>query len=191
MKIKGGIRVRLATDTLKQSLRRGHRIEFDESRIREVLYRPFTKLWLYEDDRILSSVKTVSRMFGKMGGGLGRSLSPVQTIGPSSPQWPRSHSRTFARPGQTSHAELSPAADNADYRSHEPDDLRGDDNAAAGGPSRLGPFNQAASEKLVSDSPPILLVSQTQRLPFATLVTDRLFDLCVPGRQTRGAPREL
>lgn len=58
------------TDTLKQSLRRGHRIEFDESRIREVLYRPFTKLWLYEDDRILSSVKTVSRMFGKNGGGV-------------------------------------------------------------------------------------------------------------------------
>ncbi|MYH06689.1 MAG: hypothetical protein F4194_09565, partial [Acidimicrobiia bacterium] len=36
---------------------------FDESRIRAVLYRPFTKLWLYEDDRILSSVKTVSKMF--------------------------------------------------------------------------------------------------------------------------------
>ncbi|MDE0291917.1 MAG: DEAD/DEAH box helicase family protein [Candidatus Dadabacteria bacterium] len=58
------------TDTLKQSLRRGHRIEFDESRIREVLYRPFTKIWLYEDDRILSSVKTVSKMFGKLGGAI-------------------------------------------------------------------------------------------------------------------------
>ena len=51
------------TATVKQSLRRGHRIDFDESRIREVLYRPFTKLWLYEDDRILSSVKTISAMF--------------------------------------------------------------------------------------------------------------------------------
>ena len=51
------------TDTLKQSLRRREEIDFDESRIREVLYRPFTKLWLYEDDRILSSVKTVSAMF--------------------------------------------------------------------------------------------------------------------------------
>ena len=28
-----------------------------------MLYRPFTKLWLYEDHRILSSVKTVSAMF--------------------------------------------------------------------------------------------------------------------------------
>ena len=28
-----------------------------------MLYRPFTKLWLYEDDLILSRVKTVSAMF--------------------------------------------------------------------------------------------------------------------------------
>ncbi|MCY4279228.1 MAG: hypothetical protein OXC59_00755 [Acidimicrobiaceae bacterium] len=53
------------TDTLKQSLRRRQEIVFDESRIREVLYRPFTKLWLYEDDRILSSAKTISAMFPK------------------------------------------------------------------------------------------------------------------------------
>ncbi|MCY4257563.1 MAG: DEAD/DEAH box helicase family protein, partial [bacterium] len=39
------------TDTLKQSLRKNEEITFDESRIREVLYRPFTKLWLYEDPR--------------------------------------------------------------------------------------------------------------------------------------------
>ena len=51
------------TDTLKGSLRKGRRIVFDEGRIRQVLYRPFTKLWLYEDDLILSSVKTVSAMF--------------------------------------------------------------------------------------------------------------------------------
>ena len=53
------------TGTLKQSLRREEPITFDESRIREVLYRPFTKLWLYEDDRIVSSVKTISAMFPK------------------------------------------------------------------------------------------------------------------------------
>ncbi len=51
------------TDCLKTTLRRGDVIEFDPARIRECLYRPFTKLWLYEDDRILSSVKTVSAMF--------------------------------------------------------------------------------------------------------------------------------
>ena len=51
------------TDTLKTSLKQGKKIEFEPRRIREVLYRPFTKLWLYEDDRILSSVSTVSKMF--------------------------------------------------------------------------------------------------------------------------------
>ena len=51
------------TETLKQSLKHNRKIVFDESRIREVLYRPFTKLWLYEDDRILSRIKTISAMF--------------------------------------------------------------------------------------------------------------------------------
>ncbi len=50
------------TETLKQSLRNDEDIYFDESRIREVLYRPFTKIWLYEDARILSRVKTISGM---------------------------------------------------------------------------------------------------------------------------------
>ena len=54
------------TDTLRQPLRGRKEIAFDESRIREVLYRPFTKLWLYEDDRILSSVKTISAMFPRI-----------------------------------------------------------------------------------------------------------------------------
>ena len=151
------------TDTLKQSLRRGHKIEFDESRIREVLYRPFTKLWLYEDDRILSSVKTVSRMFGKNGGGV--SSSPAPATGPFSPRWPRSRSRISARPEQTSHAELSPEEGDTDYRSHEPDGLRGDDNATADGPPRPRPFDKAASEKVISvPPPPDFLLSRTQPL---------------------------
>ena len=53
------------TATLKQSLKADKEIVFEESRIREVLYRPFAKLWLYEDGRILSSVKTISKMFPK------------------------------------------------------------------------------------------------------------------------------
>jgi len=134
------------TDTLKQSLRRGRRIEFDESRIREVLYRPFTKIWLYEDDRILSSVRTVSRMFGKIGGGLYSSAE--QATEQSSRPWQQSRSRTSVRPERISHAGPSRAADNADHRSNEPDDLRGDDNADAGGSPRSGSFNKAASEKL-------------------------------------------
>ncbi len=51
------------TGTLKTSLKQKKRVEFEPWRIREVLYRPFTKLWLYEDDRILSAVSTVSAMF--------------------------------------------------------------------------------------------------------------------------------
>ena len=48
---------------LKAALKRREPIIFDENRIREVLYRPFVKLWLYEDPRIIQSVKTVSAMF--------------------------------------------------------------------------------------------------------------------------------
>ena len=51
------------TGRLKQSLKKGVHLTFDENRIREVLYRPFLKLWLYEDPHILSSVKTVSALF--------------------------------------------------------------------------------------------------------------------------------
>ncbi len=51
------------TETLESSLRNGEIIEFSEDRIREVLYRPFTKVWLYEDFRILSRGKAVSPMF--------------------------------------------------------------------------------------------------------------------------------
>ena len=51
------------THTLKQSLKKGEVIEFDEGLIREVQYRPFTKLWLYEDHRILSQAKAASELF--------------------------------------------------------------------------------------------------------------------------------
>ena len=39
---------------------------FDESRIREVLYRPFTRIWLYEDHRILSQAKATSGLFPRL-----------------------------------------------------------------------------------------------------------------------------
>ena len=48
---------------LRSSLKKRESVVFEEWRIREVLYRPFTKLWLYEDPRIIQSVKTVSKMF--------------------------------------------------------------------------------------------------------------------------------
>ena len=48
---------------LRQAVKANTQIEFDEDRIRPVLYRPFQQLWLYEDDRILSSVRTIAAMF--------------------------------------------------------------------------------------------------------------------------------
>ena len=51
------------TGKLKQALRRGDVIEFDESRIRSVAYRPFAKIWMYEDPRILDKVEAVSSLF--------------------------------------------------------------------------------------------------------------------------------
>ncbi len=51
------------TEPLKKSLRHNLPLTFDESKIREVLYRPFQKMWLYEDEHILSAVKSVSRLF--------------------------------------------------------------------------------------------------------------------------------
>ena len=50
------------TDTLKHSLKQDIPLEFDMNRIREVLYRPFTKLWLYEDYHILSAGKAASKL---------------------------------------------------------------------------------------------------------------------------------
>ncbi len=89
------------TDTLKQSLKKGEEITFDESRIREALYRPFTKLWLYEDDRILSSVKTVSAMFPE-------TTPPPPEVSIDPHQQPRQpdpllapHDRTAIRPQQS------------------------------------------------------------------------------------------
>ena len=67
------------TETLKQSLKKGDEITFDETRIREVLYRPFTKLWLYEDHRILSRGKAATAMFPRESRG-GVSLSCCQVF---------------------------------------------------------------------------------------------------------------
>ncbi|MCY3854652.1 MAG: DEAD/DEAH box helicase family protein [Thaumarchaeota archaeon] len=53
------------THDLKATLKKKESLEFDKNRIRQVLYRPFVKMWLYEDERILARVKTISAMFPK------------------------------------------------------------------------------------------------------------------------------
>ena len=53
------------SDKLKKTLLQGKRLEFDEAKIREVLYRPFTKCYLYEDWDILTGGKKASKFFPK------------------------------------------------------------------------------------------------------------------------------
>ena len=124
------------TDTLKQSLRRGHRIEFDESRIREVLYRPFTKLWLYDDDRILSSVKTISRMFPRddpsCGGGSWSAIPGSSRSG----SWPPIASSTSAPPDDR--PDTSPGGDlDLGNLKHDLPGTGGRDNAGPGVDQRV------------------------------------------------------
>ena len=117
------------TGHLRDSLNAGDEIVFDPARIREVMYRPFTKLWLYEDDRILSSVKTVSALFQHeqnvrtmVGGGV-RSSLPARTTAPSSARSQRRSYRTSARSERTNRPAPSRAGDRDD-RSVQPNDIR-------------------------------------------------------------------
>ena len=78
------------TSTLKDTLRRKIRLTFDEANIREVLYRPFVKLWLYEDWRILSAGKMAAELFPcgvEIGGGGQSSSQPaLKSIGDCLPR---------------------------------------------------------------------------------------------------------
>ena len=113
------------TTTLKTSLKQRKDIIFDVSRIREVLYRPFTKLYLYEDDRILSAVKTVSAMFPRdeeeqsvveRGGGWKESSSPAHPIWPSS-EYSLPGSTEISRPQERPRPAGSSSGGDSDYKS--------------------------------------------------------------------------
>ncbi len=130
------------TTALKKCLKRGEEIEYESWRIREVLYRPFTKLWLYEDDRILTSIRTASKMFPRgegvprdgIGGGgghfqqfLSQPLPTKRSLEFSRPE----SSATFARSGLSRPVERS-RGDSADG-SVEHGDLRGVDEQSVAG----------------------------------------------------------
>ncbi len=216
------------TGVLKSSLKRKQPLAFDEAKIREVLYRPFTKLWLYEDARILSSVKTISRMFAKASGiappppenpttppparggrTSGFSSHPPPTE-PSSRASPPHSSRTSTPwtqpeerpPGDPDHGDqqhdLSGPGDRKDAGSGRDQGLATDAGAApasdVGAPHSPPPPPPRKSRVLgrawgKGRRREAILVNQTQQLPFATLATDTLFDLCATGRQTRAIPR--
>ena len=120
---------------LKRELNKGTEIFFDETRIREVLYRPFTKLWLYEDPAILSSVRTISAMFPLVDlpspaqpspaqpspaqPSPALSVSPLRTTGRSSELLPQTASSISAPTEPTSRPEQSPDGDDLDLRDVE------------------------------------------------------------------------
>ena len=138
------------TPTLQQSLRRRDEIVFDESRVREVLYRPFTKLWLYEDERILVSVKTISAMFPPASESMPErerererereSFSPYTATAESDHSSPprQSPTSTFSDPTRAD-AGPSLAGDDPDGEPDEPDRVRGTGRGQSARLSRPGP----------------------------------------------------
>lgn len=172
---------------------------------------PFTKLWLYEDARILGSVKTVSKMFPKQdrqgvavsggatqesstgGGADQRYLSPQDRT----PPYSRLSLPTESR---TSREEESPKLAGS-LRGGDPDlgDLQHDvSGAGIDHPTRPGgdqgitadTGDAAASEELDPGGGSAILVSLTRQLPFGIVAAHQLFDLCATGRQTRSVTRK-
>ena len=55
------------TGPLRAALRSGGRAVFDADRIRPVLFRPFTKAWLYDDPLVVASIDTAAAMIPDSG----------------------------------------------------------------------------------------------------------------------------
>ncbi len=164
------------TDTLKQSLRKNEEIVFDESRIREVLYRPFTKLWLYEDPRILSSVKTVAAMFPRERERERErervSVSPLRTTGPSSQRSPQTQFPTSAPTEPTSPAEPSQDGSNPDDES-----IQQNKGLIPNHRKTARPQHPRRRGKVHPPTEAVLLSSPSNRTRFAALAVGSLPDL--------------
>ena len=176
-------------NTLKQSLKSQEEVVFDESRIREVLYRPFTKLWLYEDPRILREVRTISALFPLEPASQPASASPLRTTGPSSRLSPATPSRTSAQTEPTSQPEPSPGGD-PDGRAVEYGDLRGAGlpDSARPAPDGAGPADPGHSQdRDHSQMTGVLFPSQNNRDLFSALAIADLCDLNCLGPNQGGA----
>ncbi|MCY4422571.1 MAG: DEAD/DEAH box helicase family protein [Acidimicrobiaceae bacterium] len=177
------------THTLKQSLRKGEDIVFDESRIREVLYRPFTKIWLYEDHRILSQAKATAELFRadeKVAGGGKQSAWRRPTTEPSSAQWRHERSRTSAQSGPTNQPASSQGGDRVD-RPVEHGGLRDAGHLRA---SRPAPDGTRSVEQGHASPEAILVSTPSTRTNFAVLATDTLPDLHALDPAGRAIPRK-
>ncbi|MCY4067921.1 MAG: hypothetical protein OXE79_02270 [Acidimicrobiaceae bacterium] len=177
------------TDTLKQSLRRRQEIVFDESRIREVLYRPFTKLWLYEDDRILSSAKTISAMFPKPQPDVDNTHTHTHTHTFSSAAHPTGLGSQLSPPSgfpistrSTEDAERSPGGGDLDQLdSAAPVRSAGD--RQAGGPLRHGPSDAMPSggDEMNAQGGGVFISTPSTTSIFTALATGRVGDLKAAG----------
>ena len=89
------------TDKLKATLKQRKTLQYDESKIREMQYRPFTKCFLYEDWEVLSGGKSAAAMFPKteqIDSSMGRGYSDIGSK-PSQPIAERSiRERDSSRP---------------------------------------------------------------------------------------------
>ena len=178
--------------TLKQSLKNDEEIVFDDSRIREVLYRPFTRIWLYEDHRILSQAKATSDLFPRLdtataGGGGGR--KPSAWRHPTTEQYSaRSQSTvssTSARSGRTSQRGSSHGSDHVD-RTLEHGSVR---NTGHRSPTRPAPDGTGATDPSPATPEAILLSSPSTRTTFAVLAVSSMPDLHALDPACRAVPR--
>ncbi len=178
------------THKFKATLRRGDEIIFDEARIREVLYRPFTKLWLYEDVRILAQPGASVDMFPRderrahdRGGG-GASFSPAPPTRRSSERSRPVRSRTSAGPEPSRPAESYPESGD-DSQSDAPDPVRD---------TRRGPPHRPLRDRTpdpgdaleTSADETIIVASLSVTSPDSVIAADRLADLNVVGPNRGG-----
>ena len=140
------------TDTLLSTLRGKIRLTFDETNIREVLYRPFVKLWLYEDWRILSAGKMAAELFPceveiKGGGGQSSSQPALKSIGDCLPR-----GRPPIWDSQEDKAASVPEG-NSDYNADFADGIRDnrDQRDTGSAYSRSGSTDDAAKATPVND----------------------------------------
>ena len=186
------------TETLKSSFKRREQIEFDPNRMREVLYRPFTKLWLYEDDRILSRVKTILSIFPR-----DADVEAFEVTGGSNNSSPDSlmavdgiSDLNSIGPGRGGVASLQDGDSHNQRQQHDFPDTRDEPADRSSGDqgiptdqgdtaSKIGGGGGACKDILRTT----ILVRCDNQLPFTTFATSTLPDLHITGRPTRNLPR--
>ena len=185
------------TGTLKQSLKQNIKLEYDPTHIREVLYRPFIKLWLYEDERILASVKTISAMFPRDDEGIydeQRGGGGSKEYG-SSELSPPPYTET-SRP-QERHKPAGPSSEGDPGQQREQHDLpgagRGEPHGPGGDQGLSADAGDTASQITGGGGgqQAILITTPSNKAVFGALASSVIGDLCAVGtiQASRAIPR--